>query len=95
MGSYTGSPSPFGTFDQGGNVSEWNETAHGPERGVRGGAYDSLPGGARSAVTSLSPATTTSGHPTHGSETPGWAPQGDPAEDRKRIPAGRAERAPA
>jgi formylglycine-generating enzyme required for sulfatase activity len=24
-GSYTGSASPYGTFDQGGNVSEWNE----------------------------------------------------------------------
>jgi len=24
--SYTGSASPYGTFDQGGNVYEWNET---------------------------------------------------------------------
>ena len=34
VGSYTGSPSPFGTFDQGGNVWEWNETAN-----IRGGSY--------------------------------------------------------
>jgi formylglycine-generating enzyme required for sulfatase activity len=26
VGAYTGSPSPSGTFDQGGNVYEWNET---------------------------------------------------------------------
>jgi formylglycine-generating enzyme required for sulfatase activity len=26
VGSYTGSVSPYGTFDQGGNVGEWNET---------------------------------------------------------------------
>ena len=25
VGSYTGSASPYGTYDQGGNVSEWNE----------------------------------------------------------------------
>jgi formylglycine-generating enzyme required for sulfatase activity len=38
-GSYTGSPSPYGTFDQGGNAFEWNETIISPGiRGVRGGA---------------------------------------------------------
>jgi formylglycine-generating enzyme required for sulfatase activity len=37
VGSYTGSPSPYGTFDQGGNVWEWNETSIGMARGVRGG----------------------------------------------------------
>jgi formylglycine-generating enzyme required for sulfatase activity len=38
VGSYTGSPSPYGTFDQGGNVWEWNETIVGAGRGIRGGA---------------------------------------------------------
>lgn len=46
VGSYTGSASPYGTFDQGGNVWEWNEaifptTSH-PEitgRGLRGGVW--------------------------------------------------------
>ena len=36
VGSYTGSPSPYGTFDQAGNVYEWNDTIIGSDRGVRG-----------------------------------------------------------
>ncbi len=40
VGSYTGSASPNGTFDQGGNVFEWNETIiSGSGRGLRGGAF--------------------------------------------------------
>jgi len=45
-GSYTGSASPSGTFDQGGNVYEWNETlvATSPLlRGTRGGSFTSSP----------------------------------------------------
>jgi sulfatase modifying factor 1 len=50
VGSYPGSPSPYGTFDQGGNVGEWNETTGigmfrpecasnpGACRGIRGGS---------------------------------------------------------
>jgi len=40
-GAYTQSDSPYGTFDQGGNVFEWNETpfTEFPYRGNRGGAY--------------------------------------------------------
>jgi formylglycine-generating enzyme required for sulfatase activity len=50
VGSYTGSASPNGTFDQGGNDWEWNETilgVGGSFRGLRGGSYlgnPSLPG---------------------------------------------------
>jgi len=40
VGSYTGSASPYGTFDQGGNVTEW---IFGGSRVIRGGAYFSLP----------------------------------------------------
>jgi formylglycine-generating enzyme len=45
VGSYLGSPSPYGTFDQGGNVSEWTEElttiGNGPPlRGMRGGGYE-------------------------------------------------------
>jgi formylglycine-generating enzyme required for sulfatase activity len=45
VGSYTGSPSPYGTFDQGGNVAEWDEAIiiisgrPSPYRGLRGGAW--------------------------------------------------------
>ncbi len=36
--------SPYGTFDQGGNVSEWNEAiVSGAFRSVRSGAFDDLP----------------------------------------------------
>jgi formylglycine-generating enzyme required for sulfatase activity len=44
VGGYTDSASPHGTFDQGGNVHEWNETIIGGYRGVRGGAFDVFQG---------------------------------------------------
>jgi sulfatase modifying factor 1 len=41
VGSYSLSVSPYGTFDQGGNAWEWNETIlPGPFRGVRGGDWN-------------------------------------------------------
>lgn len=39
VGSYADSRSPFGTFDQGGNVAEWNETPVNGGRGLRGGSW--------------------------------------------------------
>lgn len=44
VGSYSGNPSAYGTFDQAGNVAEWNDAiiiTGGPNnnRGVRGGAW--------------------------------------------------------
>jgi formylglycine-generating enzyme required for sulfatase activity len=39
VGAYASSPSFYGTFDQGGNVDEWNETGDGSERGVGGGSW--------------------------------------------------------
>jgi formylglycine-generating enzyme required for sulfatase activity len=40
VGSFTGSASPHGTFDQGGNVWEWNEAIiNNVNRGIRGGAF--------------------------------------------------------
>jgi len=41
LGSYTNSESPYGTFDQGGNVSEWSETLSGGfQAGRWGGTFD-------------------------------------------------------
>jgi sulfatase modifying factor 1 len=40
VGAYTLSVSPYGTFDQGGNVTEWNESVlFGTFRGHRGGEW--------------------------------------------------------
>jgi sulfatase modifying factor 1 len=39
VGGYTGSPSPIGTFDQGGNMNEWVEETIGIDRVQRGGSY--------------------------------------------------------
>lgn len=41
VGAFAASPGPFGTFDQGGNVKQWNETKITTNRGLRGGAYTS------------------------------------------------------
>ena len=42
VGAHVNSDSPYGTFDQGGNVHEWNETVIGSSRGIRGGSFISF-----------------------------------------------------
>jgi formylglycine-generating enzyme required for sulfatase activity len=39
VGRFRQSPSAYGTFDQGGNVWEWNETRQSGNCGVRGGSF--------------------------------------------------------
>ena len=43
VGEFENSESPYGTFDQGGNVQEWNEAVIGANRGLRGGVYSNVP----------------------------------------------------
>jgi formylglycine-generating enzyme required for sulfatase activity len=49
VGSYSSSPSSYGTFDQGGNVWEWNDAVSGSFRGGRGGFYSEQPNGLQSS----------------------------------------------
>jgi formylglycine-generating enzyme required for sulfatase activity len=44
VGAYDAKPSTsaYGTFDQGGNLWEWNETAISPSCGLRGGSWEGL-----------------------------------------------------
>lgn len=41
VGTFVNSPSAFGTFDQGGNVTQWNDTVIDNFRGIRGGSWGS------------------------------------------------------
>jgi sulfatase modifying factor 1 len=42
VGAFTLARSHYGTFDQGGNALEWNDSIFGSERGVAGGWWDTL-----------------------------------------------------
>jgi MYXO-CTERM domain-containing protein len=40
VGEFQNSASPYGTFDQGGNVVEWDEAVIGSYHGLRGGSFE-------------------------------------------------------
>jgi formylglycine-generating enzyme required for sulfatase activity len=42
VGTFSGAPSSYGTFDQGGNVWEWNDAVTVSSRGLRGGSWSSV-----------------------------------------------------
>jgi formylglycine-generating enzyme required for sulfatase activity len=50
VGAYTAAASPYGTFDQNGNVLEWNEALKSTSRGRRGGGWSSSESSLRSSV---------------------------------------------
>jgi formylglycine-generating enzyme required for sulfatase activity len=63
VGAYDAKPSdsPYGTFDQGGNLWEWNETVIGSSRGLRGGPFSDSDGYLRAAAR-ISTSPTYEGH---------------------------------
>jgi formylglycine-generating enzyme required for sulfatase activity len=67
VGAYSLSASPYGTFDQGGNVWEWNEaildtgiSGSIPDRGIRGGAWSGLDINMKAGLRNHDPASTES-----------------------------------
>jgi len=52
-GAFSGSASHYGTYDQGGNVWEWNDAVIGSSRGLRGGTWSDYYGVLQSSYRNL------------------------------------------
>ena len=50
VGAHENSDSPYGTFDQAGNVWVWNEAVIGSTRGMRGGSFNTIVGNLHAAT---------------------------------------------
>jgi formylglycine-generating enzyme len=50
VGAYGKSLSPFGSYDMGGDVSQWNDTRIGGGYGVRGGSWGTGPGASAASI---------------------------------------------
>ena len=72
VGSFINSYSAYGTYDQGGDVYQWNEFSNGTARGVRGGSWQTT----SSAVVSTARATR---QPTNGNPAVGFRVGTNPA----------------
>jgi len=62
VGEFENSDSPYGTFDQGGNVVEWNEAILYGSRGMRGGSFLSNVNGLRASGRNYDYPTIETGH---------------------------------
>jgi formylglycine-generating enzyme required for sulfatase activity len=56
VGTYSSDPSTYGTFDQGGNVYEWNDAViYDSSRGLRGGSWNGFDSGSSSNSSDINP----------------------------------------
>ncbi len=55
VGAFADSPGPYGTYDTGGNVWEWDESSMGPSRALRGGGWNGISNYLASSIRAVDP----------------------------------------